>query len=118
MNKCLTQIKKQMNQNRDYNKNWISHKVLNEMSVTDLEEFLEDQDVTIPFTNYDLNDLKELAYANNLVQDFTTRGRKKKEFKKVDLLKLCQKLIKEQNLDEVYDKFGTVTITINKPKIN
>ena len=107
-----------MNQNREYIKKWISHKMLNEMTLTDLEKFLDDQYVTIPFINYELNDLTELAYANNLVQDFTTRGRKKKEFKKVDLLKLCQKLIKDQNLDEVYDKFGTVTITINKPKIN
>jgi hypothetical protein len=103
---------------REYNKNWISHKVLNEMSEANLTQFLTEQSGTIPFTNFALNDLHELAYANNLVQDFTTRGRKKKEFKKSDLLKLCQKLIKEQNLDEVYDKFGTVTMTINKPKIN
>jgi hypothetical protein len=103
---------------REYNKNWISHKVLSEMSEANLTQFLTEQSVTIPFTNFALNDLHELAYANNLVQDFTTRGRKKKDFTKLDLLKLCQKLIREHDLDLIYNKTGIVNFTIGGHKNN
>ena len=99
---------------RTYNKKWISERSLNKMSLTELEQFLSHNLIQISFTNYDTNDLKELCYANGLVKSFETRGRKAKPFTKFDLLKLCQKCIKENNLDEVYQKFGTATITLTK----
>lgn len=103
-----------MKQHRTYNKKWISQQSLDKMLLTELEQFLTQNSIQIPFTNYDVNDLKELCYANVLVKSFETRGRKAKLFTKFDLLKLCQKYIKENNLEEEYQKFGTVTITLTK----
>lgn len=102
------------NKNREYNKKWLSSKKVDEMTQIELEQFLTDNLVEIPFTNYETNDLKELCYSNNLVKSFTTRGRKKRTFTKFDLLKLCQKYIAEHNSEQIFEKDGNVTIVIKK----
>ena len=99
---------------REYNKKWISERKLNDMSQIELESFLLDNDVIIPFTNYDTNDLIELCHAKGLAKSFATRGKKKSSMTKLDLLKLFQKHITANNSNEIFDKNGTITITINK----
>lgn len=104
-----------LSQNREYIKKWISHKKLNLMSQTDLEELLTSHAIDIPFVNYDSNDLKELCYEHKLVNSFVTRGRNKHTgITKLGLLKLCQKFIRQNDLDIVYDTLGKITITIKK----
>lgn len=100
--------------NREYNKKWVSHKKLNKMSEIEFTKLLLTNSIEIPFVNYTLEDLKELCYANNLVKSFTTRGRKSKHMTKLMLLKLVQKYIAEHNSEQIFEKNGTVTITIKK----
>ena len=85
------------------------------MSLTEMEQLLSENSIDIPFTNYDSDDLKELCYEHKLAKSFVTRGRNKQTgITKLGLLKLCQKYIRKNNLDIVYDSLGEITIKIKK----
>lgn len=99
---------------REYNKKWVSANRIAEMSVPELETFLSNNGVNIPFKNYDKDDLIELCYEKQLAKSFATRGKKKSTMTKLDLLKLFQKHITANNSNEIFDQNGTITITINK----
>lgn len=101
---------------RYYIKKWISSKKMMKMSEKELIEFLTNNSVEIPFTNYNIENLQELCYEHKLVKSFETRGRKEKTVTKFMLLKMVQKYIAEHNSELEYDTNGFVTITIKKPK--
>ena len=99
---------------REYNKKWISERKLKQMSQIELEQFLSNMSIDIPFKNYDVDDLIELCFEKGLVISFATRGKKKAGMTKLDLLKLFQKHITENNSNKIFEKNGTITITITK----